>query len=175
MINDFPKDFYNNHINQFSECFTIQDHKKAIKAAGLDLDAPVQKAILSALSEKDPKAEICRDSKGNPEPDADLRDTELVPLPATIALPLPIDYDKNAKNVELLLLVKDHCEAYMKKEVLPHVSDAWIDHKKTKVGYEIPLNRHFYVYEPPRPLEEIESDIEKVENEILGMLKEIKM
>jgi type I restriction enzyme M protein len=149
--------------------------KKAIKAAGLDLDAPVQKAIISALSEIDPKAEICRDSKGNPEPDADLRDTELVPLPATIALPLPIDYDKNAKNDELLLLVKDHCEVYLNKEVLPHVPDAWIDHKKTKVGYEIPLNRHFYVYEPPRPLNEIELDIEKVENEILGMLKEIKM
>jgi len=149
--------------------------KKAIKAAGLDLDAPVQKAILLALAEKDPKAEICRDAKGNPEPDADLRDTELVPLPATIPLPMPIDYDKNAKNDDLLKLVKDHCEAYLKKEVLPHVSDAWIDHKKTKVGYEIPLNRHFYVYEPPRPLDEIELDIEKVENEILGMLKEMKI
>jgi len=149
--------------------------KKAIKGAGLDLEAPVQKAILSALSEKDPKAEICRDTKGNPEPDADLRDTELVPLPKTIALPLPIDYDKNAKNDELLLLVKNPCEAYLKKEVLPHVSDAWIDHKKTKVGYEIPLNRHFYVYEPPRPLDLIESDIEKVENEILGMLKGLKI
>lgn len=149
--------------------------KKAIKAAGLDLDASVQKAILSALSEKDPKAEICRDAKGNPEPDADLRDTELVPLPATIPLPLPIDYDKNAKNDDLLKLVKDHCEAYLKKEVLPHVSDAWIDHKKTKVGYEIPLNRHFYVYEPPRPLVEIETDIEKVEKEILEMLKTLKI
>jgi len=59
--------------------------------------------------------------------------------------------------------------------VLPHVSDAWIDHKKTKVGYEIPLNRHFYVYEPPRPLDLIETDIEIVEKEILGMLKEMKI
>ncbi len=71
--------------------------------------------------------------------------------------------------------MKEHCEAYLKKEVLPHVPDAWIDHKKTKVGYEIPLNRHFYVYEPPRPLDEIEADIEKVENEILGLLKELKI
>lgn len=149
--------------------------KKAIKASGLSLDAPMQKAIVSALSEKDPKAAICTDSKGNPEPDADLRDTELVPLPADIKLPLPLDYDKNAKNDDLLKLVKAHCEAYLKKEVLPHVPDAWIDHKKTKVGYEIPLNRHFYVYEPPRPLEVIEADIEIVEKEILEMLKEMKI
>lgn len=149
--------------------------KESIKAADLKLDAPVQKAILSALSEKDPKAETCRDTKGNPEPDPDLRDTELVPLPKDISLPLPIDYDKKAKNDDLLLLVKDHCEAYLKKEVLPHVSDAWIDHKKTKVGYEIPLNRHFYVYEPPRELDKIETDIEKVEKEILGMLKQMNV
>jgi len=152
-----------------------QSLKDAIKAAGLKLDAPVQKAILSAISEKDPKAEICRDSKGNPEPDPDLRDTELVPLPEDIALPLPMDYDKKAKNADLLLLVRDHCQEYLKKEVLPHVSDAWIDHKKTKVGYEIPLNRHFYVYEPPRELDKIETDIEKVENEILDMLKKLKV
>ena len=150
-----------------------QSLKDTIKAAGLKLDAPVQKAILSALSEKDPKAEICRDSKGNPEPDPDLRDTELVPLPEDIDLPLPMDYDKKAKNADLLLLVENHCEEYLKKEVLPHVSDAWVDHKKTKVGYEIPLNRHFYVYEPPRELDKIETDIEQVEKEILGMLKEL--
>lgn len=149
--------------------------KKALKAADLKLEASLQKAIVSALSEKDPKAEICRDAKGNPEPDTDLRDTEIVPLPSDIALPLPLDYDKSAKNDKLLLLVTDHCEAYLKKEVLPHVPDAWIDNKKTKVGYEIPLNRHFYVYEPPRPLNKIETDIEKVENEILGMLKEMKI
>lgn len=149
--------------------------KKAMKIKGLNLDASVQKAILSALSEKDSKAEICRDIKGKPEPDVDLRDTELVPLPVDIALPLPIDYDKNAKNDKLLLIVKDHCEAYLKKEVLPHVPDAWIDHKKTKVAYEIPLNRHFYMYEPPRSLDKIELDIETVEKEILGMLKEMKV
>lgn len=149
--------------------------KAALKAADLKLDAPVEKAIVSALSEKDPKAAICRDAKGKPEPDSELRDTELVPLPSDIVLPLPLDYDKKAKNDQLLKLLKAHCEAYLKKEVLPHVPDAWIDHSKTKVGYEIPLNRHFYVYEPPRPLELIESDIEKVENEILGMLKELKI
>ena len=149
--------------------------KKAIKKANLKLGAPLQKAILAALSEKDPKAAICTDTKGNPEADTDLRDTELVPLPNNIVMPLPLDYDKNAKNDTLLPLVKAHCEAYLKKEVLPHVGDAWIDHKKTRVGYEIPLNRHFYVYEPPRALGEIETDIEKVEEEIFEMLKEMKV
>lgn len=149
--------------------------KPALKKANLKLAAPLRKAILSALGEKDPNAEICRDAKKNPEPDTDLRDTELVPLPKDIALPLPIDYDKKAANSELLALVEDHCEAYLKKEVLPHVADAWIDHKKTKVGYEIPLNRHFYEYEPPRALELIETDIEQVENEILGMLKDLNV
>lgn len=148
---------------------------EVIDSTGLDVDAQVYKAITSALSEKDPEAEICLDSKGNAEPDADMRDTEMAPLPDKIKLPLPIDYDKKAKNEKLLSLVKDHCEAHLKKEVLPHVPDAWIDHSKTKVGYEIPLNRHFYVYQPPRPLSELELDIEKVEGEILGMLKKLKI
>jgi type I restriction enzyme M protein len=147
---------------------------EVIDSTGLDIDAPVYKAIVSALSEKDPDAEICRDTKGNPEPDADLRDTEMAPLPDKIKLPLPIDYDKKAKNDKLLTLVKDHCEAYLKKEVLPHVTDAWIDHSKTKVGYEIPFNRHFYVYEPPRSLDIIETDIREVENSILEMLEKLK-
>jgi type I restriction enzyme M protein len=61
----------------------------------------------------------------------------------------------------------------LKKEVLPHLPNAWIDHTKTKVGYEIPLNRHFYVYEPPRLLDDIENDIKEVEAEILSMLKDL--
>ena len=87
-------------------------------------------------------------NKGKPESDSDLRDTENVPL-------------------------KENIEAYFKREVLPHVPDAWIDHSKTKVGYEIPLNRHFYRYEPPRPLEEIETDIKGLESEIVRMLADV--
>jgi type I restriction enzyme M protein len=112
------------------------------------LSAPELKAVLAALGERDDTAEICRDREGQAEPDADLRDTETVPL-------------------------KESIEAYFKREVLPHVPDAWIDTTKTKVGFEIPLNRHFYRYEPPRPLEVIETDIKKLEGEILAMLKEV--
>lgn len=112
------------------------------------LSAAELKAVVAALGERDETAEICRDKKGKPEPDAELRDTESVPL-------------------------KESIDEYFKREVLPHVPDAWIDTTKTKIGYEIPLNRHFYVYEPPRPLGVIETDIKKLEGEILGLLKEV--
>lgn len=144
-------------------------------------DAPLKKALLSpgALGERDPSADICTDNKGNPEPDADLRDTENVPLPLNLELPLPLAYENKNQNKgkvdkdELLVLVKDHCEDYLKKEVLPYRPDAWIDHDKVKLGYEIPFNRHFYQYEPPRDLAEIEADIKGLEKEIMDMLAEV--
>ena len=117
-------------------------------AAVVKLSATERKTVLSALGERDPGAEVCRDRRGNPEPDTELRDTETVPL---------------GKDVD----------AYIAREVLPHVPDAWVDESKTKVGYEIPLNRHFYVYEPPRPLEQIESDLQALEQEIAGLLSDV--
>ena len=112
----------------------VRDLKKHAKDAGLTLGAPIVKALVGAVGEHDPEAEICRDAKGTVEPDPSLRDTERVPLSEGI-------------------------EEYVAREVLPHVPDAWVDHAKTKVGYEIPFTRHFYVYTPPRPLEEIDADI----------------
>jgi type I restriction enzyme M protein len=144
-----------------------------MKKAGLKLGAPVRKAIFAALSERDPKAEICLDAKGNPEPDADLRDTEIVALPKNISLPLPLGYDNETGHDKLLALVKDHCEDYLKAEVLPHARDAWIDHSKTKVGYELPLTRHFYVYQRPRPLDVIAGEISNLEKKIVTMLSEV--
>jgi type I restriction enzyme M protein len=149
------------------------DLKNVLIANSLTLEAPLKKAILSALSEKDETAEICYDSKGNPEPDSDLRDNENISFPKSVPMPLPLDYDKKSSLDNLLPLIIDHCEEYMKAEVLPHVSDAWIDYSKTKIGYEIPITRHFYVYEPPRNLEDIEKDIKLVEQDILDMLKEV--
>jgi type I restriction enzyme M protein len=104
--------------------------------------------LRDALSQRDETAGICTDSRGKHEPDAELRDTENVPL-------------------------NENIDDYFKREVLPHIPDAWIDKSKTKVGYEIPLNRHFYRYEPPRLLEEIESDIKTLESQILSLLKEV--
>ncbi len=120
------------------------------------VSAPVRKAILSALSERDETADICRDREGNPEPDADLRDYESVPL-------------------------KEDIHAYFDREVRPHVPDAWInesvtdekDGKVGRVGYELPLTRHFYVYQPPRELATIEADVLGLEKDIMRMLAEV--
>jgi len=143
----------------------------AIKKAGLKLPAPIKKVIFNALGERDPNAEICRDSKGRPEPDSELRDTENIPLPAGTELPLPMQFGPDKPNDELVETFRNDIEAYMAREVLPHVPAAWADYSKTKVGYEIPINRHFYVYKPPRPLDEIETEITALEGEIAGLLK----
>ena len=122
--------------------------KKAFSGAGVKVPASLSKAILSTLSEPDETADVCLDKNGNPEPDSDLRDYENVPLKEDIA-------------------------AYMEREVLPHVPDAWVDESRTKVGYEINFNRYFYTYTPPRPLEEIEADLKDIEGEIAGLLLEM--
>ena len=84
--------------------------------------------------------------KGKPQPDSALRDTENVPLTEDVG-------------------------EYFKREVLPHAPDAWIDPDKTKLGYEIPFNRHFYVFKPPRPLGEIDAELKQTTDRILDMIK----
>lgn len=145
----------------------------AFKTAGIKLEAPIRKAILSALSERDETADVCTDNMGNPEPDTELRDTELVPLPKDIELPRLNAGIGEMNDDQLPDLVHEHVENYLAAEVHPHVPEAWVDHKKTKMGYEIPFNRHFYIYEPPRKLEKIEKDIEDVTLDIIKMLKGI--
>ena len=102
--------------------------------------------------ERDSKGNPVKESKGKnkgkPKSDSSLRDTENVPL-------------------------DDNIEAYFKREVLPHVPDAWIDHDKTKIGYEIPFNRHFYVFKPPRELAEIDTDLKVVTDRIVKMIGEL--
>ena len=128
----------------------------AARKADLKLAAPMVKAVLSALSTPDETATICRDGRGDPEPDPDLRDSESVPLSESV-------------------------EAFFEREVKPHVSDAWIDRDKRDekdgevgiVGYEINFNRYFYRYRPPRPLDEIEADIRGLEKDIVRMLAEV--
>ena len=146
---------------------------QAAKSAGLKIPATIKKAIFTALGERDPDAGICRNSKGRPAPDSELRDTENIPLPPGTALPLPMDFGPDKPNDRLLETFRDDIDAYVAREVLPHVPDAWVDYSKTKVGYEIPINRHFYVYKPPRPLDQIEADIAKLEEDIAGLLKRL--
>lgn len=157
------------------------DLNKAAMKADIKLTKALKNAIFNALGERDPTAEICRDAKGQPEPDSELRDTENVPLPEHFDIPtdftmklgmvLPIDFGSDKPNDALIVTMRPAIEAYMTAEVLPHVPDAWVDYSKTKIGYEIPINRHFYVYKPPRPLDEIEVDITTLESKIAGLLK----
>ncbi|EOC5885982.1 N-6 DNA methylase [Vibrio vulnificus] len=124
-------------------------------AKSVKLSAVQLKLIVKHLGEHDDEAEVCK-SKGQIEANPDLRDNENVPLTETVA-------------------------DYFAREVLPHVPDAWIDESKTDpkdgevgiVGYEIPFNRHFYVYEPPRALEEIDADLDEVSAEIMQLLQEV--
>jgi len=98
--------------------------------------------------ERNAKGQMVADKKGNPKPDASLRDTENIPL--------TMDFQE-----------------YMKKEVLPHVPDAWIDETKTNIGYEINFTKYFYQYKPLRSLDEIRKDIMAIEQETDGLLKEV--
>ena len=128
----------------------------ALKKAELKLPAPAKRAVLNSLSERDQTAAICCGRKGEPEADPELRDTERVPLSEIV-------------------------DDFFEREVRPHVPDAWIDESKRDprdgqvgtVGYEINFNRHFYRYTPPRPLEDIERDIQAIEADIIRMLGEV--
>ncbi|WEK40520.1 MAG: class I SAM-dependent DNA methyltransferase [Candidatus Brevundimonas colombiensis] len=152
------------------EAFDV-DLARAAEREDIKIAAPVKKAIFAALGERDATAEICRDGKGRAEPDSELRDTENIPLPEGTTLPLPMEFGPDKPNDKLVTAFRGAIDAHMAREVHPHVPDAWVDYDKTKVGYEIPINRHFYVYKPPRPLEDIEGDITALEDEIAGLLK----
>ena len=166
--------------NEFEETL-----KKVIKDKDIDINAKQKKKIVDAVSWTNPDAEpvikkVLKKGKADPvygtfkyrdqlvqfQPDSDLRDNEAVPLTAKTALGAAVD------SVN---------EEYLKKEVAPHVMDAWIDNGKKDdkdeqvgvVGYEIPFNRHCYEYEPPRALEEIDAELDELSKEIMGMLREV--
>ena len=128
----------------------------ALKAKDIKIGAAVKKVILSALSERDEGADVCTDKNGDAEPDTQLRDHELVPL-------------------------REDWREYAVREVKPFVPDAWVDEKHRdacdgevgRVGYEINFNRYFYRYISPRPLEEIGAELNTLEGEIAGLLREV--
>lgn len=123
--------------------------KGAFRFAGISITPPLFKAILMAIAMRDETAIVCTDRKGNIEPDSKLRDYEKVPL-------------------------KESIDIYMAREVLPYVSDAWVDESKTKIGYEINFNRYFYKYTPLRSLDNIDTDLKEIEKEIVKILNEMR-
>ena len=159
----------------------MNSYDKVLKTTGISLDATAKKQITTAVSWKNPKAEkvikkVHKTTTSNPlyglfslngqvveyKPDGDLRDNENVPL----------DPSQPVNSLK---------EAYFKAEVAPHVPDAWIDAGKVDaidgaigiVGYEIPFNRHFYKYTPPRDLAEIDAKLDAVSAEIMALLQEV--
>ncbi len=134
----------------------------AIAGVSGKLSKPEEKALLDALAVRDP------DAPALPEPDPDLRDQENVPLPDE-----PVRFEPDPSTRFASQPYRRAVEEYMGAEVLPYVPDAWVDHTKTKIGYEIPLTRHFYSYVPPRPLEEIDAEIRQLEEEIQDLLGEV--
>jgi type I restriction enzyme M protein len=139
--------------------------KKAIKKALPDLDNKQVKALTALLRIDGP---IVRDKDGNPEPDTELRDNENVPLPAGTPTWEPDPSTRLANTAH-----RNAVDTYVKAEVHPYVPDAWVDHDSTKIGYEVPLTRHFYKYVPPRPLAEIDAEIKQLEIEIRELLGEV--
>ncbi|NNE61809.1 MAG: SAM-dependent DNA methyltransferase [Woeseia sp.] len=150
LLQSIGTQFFTNR-DKFDQALT-----KVLKSKGVNVAAPVRKAILSALSERDEDAEICIDRHGNPAADTELRDHERVPL-------------------------NQDWREYMAREVSPFVPDAWVDesHCDTRdgdigrVGYEINFSRYFYKYVPPRPLDEIDAELRNLESEIASLLKEV--
>lgn len=138
-----------------SEIFMNRDKflkvlKKKIKEFNLDfVKGALLKTIWQTIGERDEEAEVCKDSRGNIEPDTSLRDTETIPL-------------------------KDDIQEYFKSEVLPHVPDAYLDESTfDKIGYEIPFTRYFYKYEELRPFQDIMLEIEILEKEIQEDIKAV--
>jgi type I restriction enzyme M protein len=126
--------------------------KKVLKKRDTNWKEPEKKSFRDVFTETCPEAQPVKSSKKGStakyEADPKLRDFENVPL-------------------------KEDISSYFKREVLPHVPDAWIDHDKTKVGYEINFNRHFYTYTPPRSLADIDADLKRAEEEIVQLLREV--
>lgn len=147
---------------------TFTDEKAAKKKlADLhpDADTKALTKLLKEAASTDPDAGLTLDKKGNPQPDPDLRDQENIPLPAGW-----LDLSETARTDALIA----QADTYLDSDIRPYAPEAWIDHSKTKIGYEIPFTRHFYEYVPPRPLAEIDAELletEKRIQELLGGLK----
>jgi len=138
-----PTKTYIDHDNFSTEL------KNVFSKADYKITASQLKTIENSLSERDEDAIPQKDSKGNLVADSDLRDNENIPL-------------------------KDDIDKYFAKEVTPYVPDAWIDEStRDKIGYEIPFTRHFYVYKPLRPLEEIDKELKENQKEIVKLQNEV--
>ncbi len=151
-----------------NEFDTETDFKKFVRDIATSVKGRALTATTRLAMIRDDDYDIVTDNRGKSKPDTDLRDFENVLLPLE-----PVIWQQDVSN----RLKQEHhrrvVENYMEREVLPHVPDAWVDHSKTKIGYEIPLTRHFYKYMPPRPLSEIDAEIDTIGAEINALMLEM--
>ena len=141
----------------------LTEKEAMIALSGCDLQPKQRIAALKTIAVYDANAEPIKAKKGSGyEADPDLRDQENIPLPSGY-----LDLDEVAQ----VKAVQDAAEKHLAEEIRPYVPDAWIDHDKTKIGYEIPFTRQFYVYRPPRPVAEIRADIDALETQIQEWLR----
>ncbi len=151
-----------------SETAVKQVVQDALLTATADKPAALVKVITEALALRDPKAAAITDRAGTPKADPGLRDYENVPLP-----PMTVPFEPSPTARLQTIEYRSAIDDYLQAEVHPYVPDAWPDLDKTKIGYEIPLTRHFFTYTPPRPLKEIDSEIKTLEYEIQALLTEV--
>jgi type I restriction enzyme M protein len=156
-------------VNRLASLQGLTSIDRTDVARGLGaLPKAIEKAVWDAISVRDPDAPVIVDRKRNPEPDPDLRDNENVPLPGSVEHFCEDPTERLGSRP-----YRAAVGAYMTAEVLPYVPDAWVDHTKAKIGYEVPLTRQFYKYLPPRPLAEIDAEIKALEQEIQSLLREV--
>ena len=142
--------------------------QEVLVSANGDKPSTLVKAVTESLAMQDSEAPIATDRSGDPKPDPDLRDHENVPLPQMHVAFEP-DPTARLESIEYNTAVDE----YLTAEVHPYVPDAWTDPKKTKIGYEIPLTRHFFTHTPPRPVQEIDAEIRTLETEIRSLLAQV--
>jgi len=143
---------------------TSTTERGAMKSKLAGVPKTIEKTIWDLISVHDENAPVIM-KKGQPEPDPELRDYENIALPR-LAVQWEQDLTHRLGSTEYQASIAD----YIEREVRPWVPDAWVDHTKTKVGYEIPLTRQFYTYAPPRPLAEIDAEIDAINREIQELL-----
>ena len=145
---------YAAHVALVGQRFATE---KALFGQVPGLTAAQKKVFAKACAIADPEAPVITGRGGQPEPDPELRDQENVPLPAGW-----LELSDEAREKSLV----ETAEAHLRTEIHPYVPDAWIDHSKSKLGFEIPFTRQFYVYTPPRPVAEIAAEIKELESQI---------
>jgi type I restriction enzyme M protein len=151
---------------QWADSTSMQRALEAALAGSVPAD--VLKELVKQSATSDPAGTPQNHRNGDPLPDVGLRDNENVPLPVNRVI-----WEQDVTDRLTTPLYLQAIESYVEAEVLPFASDAWVNLDKTKLGYEIPLTRHFYKYIPPRPLTTIDADIRGIEAEIQVLLAEV--